>query len=151
MDTLRLITRASTTRMSACIWAARITPAGNRANAALDGRVDATKAHTERPAEHRHLDRQRVRHVPTVDQVQINLRADLAASEQEEAVLQVNLEHSMPILDRLLVRIDHETWHETEPDFTGRLKPGKNEIMAKGANAFGREGHISRILLRTHF
>ena len=113
--------------------------------------MDATKAHTQRPAQHGHLDRQRVRHVPTVDQVQINLRADLAASEQKEAVLQVNLEHSMPILDRLLVRIDHETWHETEPDFTGRLKPGKNEIMAKGVNAFGRAGHISRILLRTHF
>ena len=28
------------------------------------------------------------------------------------------------------------------------LRPGKNEVMAKGINSFGREGHVSRVLLR---
>ena len=87
---------------------------------------------------------------PTVDQVQINLRADAERWDRNEAVLAVSLEHSMPNLAKLLVRIDHEPWHETERDFTWTLKPGKNEIMAKGTNAFGRDGHISRILLRFH-
>ena len=87
---------------------------------------------------------------PTIDQVQIDLRADAAAWERREAVLEVSLQDSMPNLDKLLIRIDHEPWHETERDFTWRLNPGKNEIMAKGVNAFGREGHVSRILLRFH-
>ena len=87
---------------------------------------------------------------PTVDQVQINLEADRAAWEQGEAALDVSLTHSMPNLDKLLVRLDHEAWRETAPDFSWSLRPGKNEIMAKGINAFGREGHISRILLRYH-
>ena len=87
---------------------------------------------------------------PTIDQVQINLRADPEAWERREAVLTVNLEDSMPNLDKLLVRIDHEPWTERGRDFTWKLKPGKNEIMAKGVNTFGRDGHISRILLRFH-
>ena len=87
---------------------------------------------------------------PTIDQVQINLRADAEAWERREAVLSVNLEDSMPNLDKLLVRIDHEPWTERGRDFTWKLKPGKNEIMAKGVNTFGRDGHISRILLRFH-
>ena len=87
---------------------------------------------------------------PSIDQVQINLRADPEAWERREAVLSVNLEDSMPNLDRLLVRIDHEPWNEKGRDFTWRLKPGKNEIMAKGVNTFGRDGHVSRILLRFH-
>ncbi len=87
---------------------------------------------------------------PTIDQVQINLRADPEAWDRREAVLKVNLEDSMPNLDKLLVRIDHEPWNERARDFTWRLKPGKNEIMAKGVNTFGRDGHISRILLRFH-
>jgi hypothetical protein len=28
------------------------------------------------------------------------------------------------------------------------VHPGKSQVMAKGVNAFGREGHTSRILLR---
>ncbi len=87
---------------------------------------------------------------PSIDQVQINLRADSEAWERREAVLGVNLEDSMPNLDKLLVRIDHEPWNEKGQDFTWKLKPGKNEIMAKGINTFGRDGHISRILLRFH-
>ena len=87
---------------------------------------------------------------PTIDQVQINLRADPEAWERREAVLSVNLEDSTPNLDKLLVRIDHEPWTERGRDFTWKLKPGKNEIMAKGVNTFGRDGHISRILLRFH-
>ena len=87
---------------------------------------------------------------PTIDQVQVNLRADTDAWDGGEAVLKVQLEDSMPNLDKLLVRIDHEPWNERGRDFTWKLKPGKNEIMAKGVNAFGREGHISRILLRFH-
>ena len=87
---------------------------------------------------------------PSIDQVQINLRADPEAWERREAVLSVNLEDSMPNLGKLLVRIDHEPWNEKGRDFTWKLKPGKNEIMAKGINSFGRDGHISRILLRFH-
>jgi hypothetical protein len=87
---------------------------------------------------------------PTIDQVQINLRAEPEAWERREALLSVNLEDSMPNLDKLLVRIDHEPWTERGRDFTWKLKPGKNEIMAKGVNTFGRDGHISRILLRFH-
>jgi hypothetical protein len=87
---------------------------------------------------------------PSIDQVQINLRADPEAWERREAVLSVNLEDSMPNLHKLLVRIDHEPWNEKGRDFTWKLKPGKNEIMAKGVNTFGRDGHISRILLRFH-
>ena len=87
---------------------------------------------------------------PTIDQVQINLRAEPEAWERREAVLSVNLEDSTPNLDKLLVRIDHEPWTERGRDFTWKLKPGKNEIMAKGVNTFGRDGHISRILLRFH-
>ena len=87
---------------------------------------------------------------PTIDQVQINLRAEPEAWERREAALSVNLEDSMPNLDKLLVRIDHEPWNEKGRDFTWKLKPGKNEIMAKGVNTFGRDGHISRILLRFH-
>ena len=87
---------------------------------------------------------------PTVDQVQIDLRTDAAAWERREAVLEVSLQDSMPNLDRLLVRIDHEPWRETGPRFEWVMKPGKNEIMAKGVNGFGREGHVSRILLRFH-
>ena len=84
----------------------------------------------------------------TVDQVQIDLCCDPSAWEQREAVLHVKLEHSMPNLDRRLVRIDDEPWWQTESEFTWRLRPGKSQIMAKGINSFGREGHISRILLR---
>ena len=87
---------------------------------------------------------------PSVDQVQINLRADPSAWENGEAVLDVNFEDSMPNLEKLLVRVDHEPWHETERNCTWKLNPGKNEIMAKGINSFGREGHMSRILLRFH-
>ncbi len=87
---------------------------------------------------------------PTIDQVQINLRADPKAWDRGEAVLKVNLEDSMPNMEKLLVRIDHEPWTERGRDFTWKLKPGKNEIMAKGVNTFGRDGHISRILLRFH-
>ena len=87
---------------------------------------------------------------PTTDQVQINLRADPEAWKRREAVLKVNLEDSMPNMEKLLVRIDHEPWNERGRDFTWKLKPGKNEIMAKGVNTFGRDGHISRILFRFH-
>ena len=54
----------------------------------------------------------------------------------------------MPNLDKLLVRLDGEEWRETPAEFIWRLRPGKNQIMAKGVNSFGREGHVSRILLR---
>ncbi len=84
----------------------------------------------------------------TVDQVQINLRADPAAWAERDAILHVSLDHSMPNLARLLVRLDDESWRETAPEFTWPLRPGKNQIMAKGVNSFGREGHVSRILLR---
>ena len=84
----------------------------------------------------------------SVDQVQINLEADQAAWERREAALFVTLDHSMPNLDRLLVRLDDEEWRASAPTFTWRLRPGKNQIMAKGVNQFGREGHVSRILLR---
>ena len=87
---------------------------------------------------------------PSIDQVQVNLRADPSAWENGEAVLDVNFEDSMPNLEKLLVRVDHEPWHETERNCTWKLNPGKNEIMAKGINSFGREGHMSRILLRFH-
>ena len=87
---------------------------------------------------------------PTMDQVQIDLRVDAEVWERGEAVLDVSLKHSMPNLGKLLVRIDHEPWHETKQPFRWVLKPGKNEIMAKGVNTFGREGHISRVLLRYH-
>jgi len=86
----------------------------------------------------------------TVDQVQINLRADKDAWEKGQAVLHVSLDHSMPNLAKLLVRLDSEPWRETQPEFTWHLHPGKNQIMAKCVNAFGREGHTSRILLRYH-
>ena len=75
---------------------------------------------------------------------------DAEAWERGEAVVDLGLKHSMPNLEKLLVRIDHEPWNETPHQFRWTLKPGKNEIMAKGTNAFGREGHISRILLRYH-
>ena len=84
----------------------------------------------------------------SVDQVQINLEADRAAWERRKALLTVTLEDSMPNLDRLLVRLDDEEWRESAPEFLWRLRPGKNQIMAKGVNSFGREGHVSRILLR---
>ena len=86
----------------------------------------------------------------SVDQVQINLEADQAAWERREAALFVTLDHSMPNLDRLLVRLDDEEWRASAPTFTWRLRPGKNQIMAKGVNQFGREGHVSRILLRVN-
>ena len=86
----------------------------------------------------------------TVDQVQINLTADQAAWEQKEAMLHVSLEHSMPNISSLLVRLGEEAWRETGPDFSWKLHPGKNQIMAKAVNAFGREGHTSRIVLRYH-
>ncbi len=84
----------------------------------------------------------------SVDQVQINLKADPAAWERGKAMLKVALEDSMPNLDKLLVRLDGEEWRETPAEFIWRLRPGKNQIMAKGVNSFGREGHVSRILLR---
>ena len=84
----------------------------------------------------------------SVDQVQIDLAVDAAAWERREARLSVSLDHSMPNLDRLLVRLDDEEWRASAPEFTWRLRPGKNQIMAKGVNRFGREGHVSRILLR---
>ena len=84
----------------------------------------------------------------SVDQVQINLEADSAAWERGKAVLNVTLDDSMPNLEQLLVRLDDEEWRETASAFTWRLRPGKNQIMAKGVNRFGREGHVSRILLR---
>ena len=87
---------------------------------------------------------------PTMDQVQIDMRVDAEAWDRREAVLDVGLKHSMPNLDKLLVRIDHEPWNEKGQQFRWALKPGKNEIMAKGTNAFGRDGHISRVLLRYH-
>jgi hypothetical protein len=86
----------------------------------------------------------------TVNQVQIELRAVPERWEEDEAVLAVTLGHSMPNLAALLVRLDEEPWRETPPTFTWRLEPGKNQIMAKGVNAFGREGHVSRVLLRYH-
>jgi hypothetical protein len=86
----------------------------------------------------------------TVDQVQIDLRVEAAAWEEGRAVLHVSLAHSMPNLARLLVRLGDEPWRETPAAFEWPLQPGKNQIMAKGVNAFGREGHISRVLLRFH-
>jgi hypothetical protein len=86
----------------------------------------------------------------TVDQVQIGLRADADAWQDGRAVLHVALAHSMPNLARLRVRLDDEPWRETPAGFRWVLKPGKNQIMAQGVNAFGREGHISRVLLRYH-
>ena len=86
----------------------------------------------------------------TVDQVQINLKADETAWQQEEALLHVSLEHSMPNIASLLVRLGEEAWRKTEADFSWKLRPGKNQIMAKAVNAFGREGHTSRIVLRYH-
>ena len=87
---------------------------------------------------------------PTIDQIHINLRADQAMWDRGEAVVWVSLEHSMPNMARSLVRCDHEGWRETEPNFRWKLRSGKNEIMAKAVNAFGREGHSSRVLLRYH-
>ena len=84
----------------------------------------------------------------SVDQVQINLKVDQAAWERRKAVLSVSLDHSMPNLDQLLVRLNDEEWRETTPEFAWHLRAGKNQIMAKGKNCFGREGHVSRILLR---
>lgn len=84
----------------------------------------------------------------SVDQVQINLKVDAEAWELRDAVLSVALDHSMPNLDRLLVRIGDEEWRASAPEFTWKLRPGKNQIMAKCVNQFGREGHVSRILLR---
>jgi hypothetical protein len=63
-------------------------------------------------------------------------------------VLRVMLEHSMPNLATLLVRRDDECWRETGAELTWSLRPGKNQIMAKCANASCREGHTSRVLLR---
>ncbi len=86
----------------------------------------------------------------TVDQVQIHLQADEDAWAKGEAALYVRLEHSMPNLKALMVRFDGGEWEESKPERIWRLRPGKNGIMAKGINAFDREGHVSRILLRYH-
>src|SRR5262249_7335091 len=86
----------------------------------------------------------------TVDQVQIGLRADPQEWAAGRAVLRVDLDHSTPNLARLLVRLDTGAWQETGPAFRWPLRPGRNQIMAKPVNAFGREGHTSRVLLRYH-
>lgn len=86
----------------------------------------------------------------TVDQVQIDLTADPAVWQQGEALLHVSLVHSMPNIAGLFVRLGEEAWRETGPDFSWKLRPGKNQIMAKAVNAFGREGHTSRVVLRYH-
>jgi hypothetical protein len=87
----------------------------------------------------------------TVDQVQIVTQADATAWAQGQAIMAVTLEHSVPNLGQLLVRTVHdEPWRATEASFAWPLRPGKNQIMAKAVNTFGREGHVSRILLRYH-
>ena len=86
----------------------------------------------------------------TVDQVHIGLRVVAEEWPSNRAVLQVSLEHSTPNLAKLLVRTHTEPWRETESNFLWELRPGKNQIMAKPVNAFGRDGHISRVLLRYH-
>jgi hypothetical protein len=86
----------------------------------------------------------------TVDQVQIGLRADPQEWAAGRAVLRVDLDHSTPNLAKLLVRLDTEVWQETGTGFRWPLRPGRNQIMAKPVNAFGCEGHTSRVLLRYH-
>jgi hypothetical protein len=98
-----------------------------------------------------------------VDQVQISLRLDDttwdAQADASRVVVHVSLRHSMPNLAALLIKVGpNEPFTPFQPttvdEATGEkvlawvLRPGKNQVMAKGINSFGREGHVSRVLLR---
>jgi hypothetical protein len=99
----------------------------------------------------------------SVDQVQIDLALDDEAwavqATTQSVTLHISLRHSMPNLEQLLIKLgSNEPWIPFAPDTVDEatgveslawvLWPGKNQVMAKGVNSFGREGHVSRILLR---
>jgi hypothetical protein len=83
----------------------------------------------------------------TLNQVHISLR--VSAWTPDAAALTVHLEDSMPNLDRLLVK-QSETgiWRTYTEPFDWPLQAGKNVIEAKAVNRCGREGYVSRVVLR---
>jgi hypothetical protein len=83
----------------------------------------------------------------TLNQAQISLR--LAGDDLRSPVVNVEISHSMPNLDRLLVKLgEDEPWETYHEPFLRPIRPGKSVIEAKPISTFGREGYTSRIVLR---
>ncbi len=83
----------------------------------------------------------------TLNQAQIHLR--LVADDLTAPEVRVELEHSMPNLDQLLMKLGEDSpWQRYEEPFNWRIQAGKNVVEAKPLSRFGREGYTSRIVLR---
>jgi Transglutaminase-like superfamily len=83
----------------------------------------------------------------TLNQAQIALR--LSGEDLSTPVVRVEIEHSMPNLGRLLVKLAEDgPWTAYDGPFLWSMRPGKNVIEAKPVSAFGREGYTSRVVLR---
>lgn len=83
----------------------------------------------------------------TLNQAQIDLR--LTSDDLHQPVVRVTIEHSMPNLDRVLVKLSEAgPWETYAGPFLWTLQAGKNVIEAKPISCFGREGYTSRIVLR---
>lgn len=83
----------------------------------------------------------------TLNQAQIDLR--LVGQDLRVPVVRVAIEHSMPNLKHLLVKLgDAGTWEPYQGPFHWAIQPGKNVIEAKPVNTFDRVGYTSRVVLR---
>lgn len=83
----------------------------------------------------------------TLNQAQISLR--MIGENLLAPVVQVEVEHSMPNLDRVLVKIGEDgAWETYREPLLWTIDPGKNVVEAKPVSKFGREGFTSRIVLR---
>jgi hypothetical protein len=82
------------------------------------------------------------------------------AEGAEHSDLRCRLHSNMPNMSELLIKFDNGPWETFQPHeidsadgsayLPWRLVPGKNVVMAKCVNAYGREGRTSRVLLRYH-
>jgi hypothetical protein len=83
----------------------------------------------------------------TLNQAQIDLR--LTGENLRAPVVIVEVEHSMPNLERVVVKIGEDgAWETYREPILWTIVPGKSVVEAKPVSMFGREGYTSRIVIR---
>ena len=84
----------------------------------------------------------------TLNQAFINLHCRRRGDGKPVPVLNVNLDTETPWFDYVQVRIGKGKWQKKPERFTWRLHNGLNVIQARPVNKFGREGIVSRVVVR---